>query len=173
MELEWAQNPERDVLGYRVYRLGLSSKTRVCPASTAGTDAVITKTTCTDSAPNTLGLYQVVAVDRPTLGNPASGTREGDTTNFVATNLGTRPAAPAGLTASIVDGRVRLQWSGLAVPPLFYRIYRNGTRIDRTATPEPFYVDGEPFDGVARTYQVSAVGLTFNESTLSAAVTIG
>lgn len=173
IELEWNRNSERDILGYRVYRVGLTSKTRICPpASTAG-DGVITTTACTDTAPNTLGHYKLAAVDRPTLGDPASGTREGDVVDFVADPLGLRPDPPTALTGIVENGRVKLTWTPpLGLDILFYRIYRDGIRIDRTVSSTPEYVDRDPVDGQPHTYVVTAVGLTFNESLKSNEVVV-
>ena len=175
VELEWSANPERDILGYRVYRTGSTSiKARICPAPTRGEQAVITRLTCTDPDPGPMPLYTLVAVDRPTLGSPASGTREGDATTLVVGGAGVRPGAPLALTASVLNGRVVLSWlPGIGALPAFYRIYRDGVRIDRTATSLPSYVDPVPLDGAVRRYTVTAVSDQFNESVPSNEVTAG
>jgi hypothetical protein len=88
--------------------------------------------------------------------------------------LGLRPLAPAGLIASATDGRTKLDWTPPVGPtPAFYRIYRDGVRLDRTATSTPTYVDPEPNTGALHTYAVSAVSTIFNESVLSAEVVAG
>jgi prepilin-type N-terminal cleavage/methylation domain-containing protein len=169
VELEWAAARERDVLGYRVYRVNASGpRTRVCP-SAAG-DAVSTATVCTDSHPpgSPALLYQVVAVDRPTLGDPNTGTREGDASYLTVSSLGVQPSAPATVQASVVDGRVQLSWTPSVVgPALFYRIYRDGVRLDHTVSPTPSYVDADPGATTSHRYAISAVGATYNESPLS------
>lgn len=172
VELEWKKNRERDVLGYRVYRTGSDSmKSRVCPPASAGAEAVVRSTACTDLAPGPTPLYSLVAVDRPVLGDAASGTREGDTSTMLVGPIGLRPTAPLALQATKVDGRASLTWVGPAAGVLFYRIYRDGVRLDRTVGADPVWIDPEILSG-ARTYAVSAVGLTFNESALSTAVTV-
>jgi prepilin-type N-terminal cleavage/methylation domain-containing protein len=175
VEVEWDPNPERDILGYRVYRTGSTNiKSRVCPPVASGTDAVVTTTYCADVDPGNQPLYTLVAVDRPTLGNPSSGTREGDTTTMVVSGAGARPGAPQGLVGQLDGGRVSLTWtapSGNA--PLFYRIYRDGVRVNRTATADTNFVDPVVHDGSAHTYQVSAVSDLYNESEPSAGVVMG
>jgi type II secretory pathway pseudopilin PulG len=177
IELEWTPNPERDVIGYRVYRTGSTNiKARICPPPAAGPDAVITTTACTDPDPGNQPLHHVYAVDRPTLGNPASGTREGDGTAITVSNSGTpRPDPPSALVGQIVNGRVQLAWTPPSggQTPIFYRIYRDGVRIDRTATALPTFTDPVAMDGGARVYTVTSVNDRFNESVLSNAVTVG
>ena len=173
VELEWSANPERDILGYRVYRTGSTNiKARVCPPPSAGTDAVTSKLTCTDTDPGPQPLYTLVAVDRPTLGNPASGTREGDATTLVVGGAGVRPGAPLAVTATVLNGRVTLAWlPGIGSPPIFYRIYRDGVRVDRTATALPTFTDPLPLDGTVRRYTITAVSSQYNESLQSEEVT--
>ena len=175
VELEWAANPERDILGYRVYRTGSTNiKARICPPPTAGEQAVTTKVSCTDTDPGPQPLYTLVAVDRPVLGDPSSGTREGESSTLTVGGSGTRPAAPLALTAVVVGGRVSLTWlPGVGALPAFYRIYRDGVRVDRTATDLPAYVDPVALDGTVRRYYVTAVSAQFNESPPSIEVTAG
>lgn len=175
VELEWASNPERDILGYRVYRIGSTGgRTRICPAAGAGADAVTRATSCTDPNPLTIPVYSVVAVDRPTLGDPSSGTREGDASALTVPGLGARPNAPTGLAGAVTDGRVHLTWlPPIGVVPIFYRIYRDGVRVDRTATPLPSWTDSEPSQGTPHKYAVTAVSALYNESVVSTEVEAG
>jgi hypothetical protein len=175
VELEWKANPERDILGYRVYSTSATSlRTRICPPASDGTGAVIKETSCTDPSSGALPVYTVVAVDRPVLGDPSSGTREGDGAIFTVPALGPRPSPPPTLNATIDSGRVHLTWTTpTGVVPLFYRIYRDGKRLDRTITATPDWSDPEPVNGTAHTYAVSTVSATFNESVLSGEVTLG
>ena len=176
VELEWTANAERDILGYRVYRTGSTSiKARICPPATQGAEAVTTKLTCTDPDPGVQPLYTLVAVDRPTLGSPASGTREGDASTLVVAGAGLRPGAPLSLVAVNVNGQVVLTWLvglGLA-QPAFYRIYRDGVRVDRTATSLPTFTDPVALDGATRRYTVTGVSSQYNESAHSNEVTVG
>ena len=170
IELEWSPSRERDVIGYRVYRTNSDAlKARLCPPPEAGTNAVIKTTSCTDFNPATVPIHNVVAVDRPVLGDPASGTREGDETTVNVGGLGPRPNPPTNLQFTIVNGRVKLTWDApTGQPPIFYRIYRNDVRLDRTATSSPEWIDPDPLQGtVDRVYKVSAVSSQFNESVLS------
>ena len=175
IEIEWSPSRERDVIGYRVYRTNADSlKARLCPPPEDGASAVIKRLSCTDYNPATVPVHNVVAVDRPVLGDPTSGTREGDDATINVGGLGPRPSAPTNLQGSVVGGRVRLTWTApTGLPPIFYRIYRDGIRIDRTATPSPEWTDAEPSQGNPHTYTVSAVSSSFNESVMSNAVTAG
>lgn len=175
VELEWTPNPERDIIGYRVYRTGSTNiRARICPPPAAGELAVHTATSCTDLDPGNMPLHTVYAVDRPTLGNPASGVREGDSSQITVSGSGPRPEAPTQLTGSIVNGRVLLNWVAPlgSVPAIFYRIYRNGVRVDRTATSLPTFTDPLAMDGGTRVYTVSSVSAQFNESVVSNSVTV-
>ncbi len=174
VEVEWAPNRERDILGYRVYRKNATViKARVCPPPSAGTDAVTTATACTDYEPGNQPTYTVAAVDRPTLGNPSSGTREGDLSHLVISGAGSRPEPPHSLVTTVTNGRVVLAWLPTGNAPAFYRIYRDGVRIDRTVTDLPYYTDPNVADGQPHRYAVSAVSTAFNESELSAEVIAG
>ena len=174
VELEWTRNPERDIIGYRVYRTGSTNiRARICPPPSAGEGAVITGTSCTDLDPGNMPLHHVYAIDRPTLGNPASGTREGDSAAITVGGSGLRPEPPTAIVGQIVNGRVSLVWTPpVGLPPIFYRIYRNGVRIDRTATALPTYIDPLAMDGGTRVYTVSSVSAQFNESVVSNSVTV-
>jgi hypothetical protein len=88
--------------------------------------------------------------------------------------LGPRPNPPTGLTGALVDDRVQLTWTAPSgATPLYYRIYRDGTRIDRTVTNTPSWTDPIPRDGASHQYTVSTVSTSYNESVQSAAVTAG
>jgi hypothetical protein len=118
-------------------------------------------------------LYTLVAVDRPVLGNPSSGTREGDASTLVVGGAGVRPGAPLTLNAVVVAGRVVLTWlPGIGSPPIFYRIYRDGVRVDRTATALPTFTDPVALDGNPHRYTVTAVSSQYNESEPSNEVSV-
>ena len=176
VELEWTANPERDILGYRVYRTGSTSiRSRVCPPSTATAEAVITTLSCTDTDPGPQPLYTLVAVDRPVLGSPSSGTREGDATTKVFGGVPIlRPGAPLAVTPVVLNGRVTLTWlPGVGAPAIFYRIYRDGVRVDRTVAALPTsFTDPVALDGNVHRYTVTGVGAEYNESEHSAEVTV-
>ncbi len=59
-----------------------------------------------------------------------------------------------------------LSWNApLSGSPSFYRIYRDGVRYDRTTDATRTFTDSSP-GTVARSYWVTAVDSTFNESDL-------
>ena len=183
VDLDWARNKERDVLGYRVYRLGLLglSRTLIC------NDAPLTytvKTSCTDtnpvSVPVGLHSYEVIAMDYTDL-KAGSGLREGDDAKVLLAAASTRPNEPVlADPITIVDGSPLLTWTTPAVatgqrPIRFYRIYRDsGTgltgRYDVTVDASTKWTDPNPGNTTAHRYWVSAVDDTNNESSPSNAV---
>ena len=172
VELSWTASPERDVLGYRVYRQQATAAPKlVCPA--VGQD-VLKVTTCTDLDPPAGDVtYTAYAVDRADLSRADSPLREGDPATILVTAVGAAPPAPTSPWNVDTDpdsGLPRLQWTQpAATPPVrFYRIYRgaSATFKDRyavTATAEPTWTDPEPA-GTTHTYWVTAVDEKFNES---------
>jgi hypothetical protein len=123
--------------------------------------------------------YELRAVDRTDLADSTSQLRESldpVTRTLGATTL-TQPPSPANLAVATDNGVPRLTWSQPAVasgaPAIaFYRIYRDGVaianRYDRTATTDPFYGDSAPGGALSRTYTVTAVDSTMNESEIAA-----
>ena len=91
---------------------------------------------------------------------------------------GTATSEPTGLAATVVDGKPTLTWTAPAGTIRFYRIYRadKGTivqdRYDVTNTNEPTYADPNPGTASEHTYWVTAVDQSFNESPLSAPITV-
>ena len=179
VEMDWNANPERDVIGYRVYRyINDALDRRICPASTAP-EAVTTNRFCVDGNPPSGGNldYKVVAVDRTDIKNPLSSTRETlhaeASTIDVPTSTGstTRLDAPTGLKVTTnAAQKPQLDWNTTTDSVYFYRVYRNGVRIGRTSGPTPSFVDNDPLDSTYR-YQVSAVhNPSFNEGRLSGEV---
>lgn len=183
VEMDWIASPERDVIGYRVYRLRAdgSREARICPGSGATGDQVTKALACTDESPPgesamPVITYQVVAVDRPTLGDLSSGTREGDVAIVRAGPTGTRLDRPTSFTTTTESGRPRLSWNAPATPVdpstgqptkiLFYRIYRDGQRYTRTVSDATTFVDTTP-TAVTHRYMVSAVHESYNEGKLS------
>lgn len=170
VDLRWNRAPERDILGYRLYRVSPSGRQQIFQTETA--------TEFTDrSAPSGTLTYELVALDREDLKNPASAIRESITpAGVVVAAPGPVPATPTGLTATTVDGSgPRLQWSQPAGGNvIFFRIYRAAddqtgrkpTIDDRyayTLTSDPAWTDPKPVAGLT-TYWVSAVDESFNES---------
>ena len=169
VELEWAANTERDIVGYRVYRKTGSSDVEVC--------ALQSGTTCRDeNAPANGTLeYYVVAYDNDPAGALRAGTPSDDLT-VVANNQPPKPVT--GLTATPkANGTTVLTWSRPAAPVDpdtgdtidFYRVYRDGFAVkdrvvrwyDGAATVT--WTDTSP-EGVQHKYYVTAVDTRFAES---------
>jgi Tfp pilus assembly protein PilV len=177
VDLEWAPSRERDLVGYRVYRVPTTgAAVQVCPA-TAGQTTSATSCQATGQPLTALVTYQMVAVDRDVTG----ALREGDpsaTTGVVLTN--TPPAAPGTLSASSSNGNVILSWAASAGDTdagdsiAYYRIYRDGTsvdeRFDRTGTGAELTWTDDHTNGVEHTYRVVAVDTQLGESGFSNAV---
>jgi prepilin-type N-terminal cleavage/methylation domain-containing protein len=167
VEAEWNANPERDIVGYRVYR-GLLPGVwlqQACPLTT--------QTSCVDASPPGLSLltslfYGVAAVDR----DPTGNLREGPKSTALNVNfLNSAPGAPSGLSALwAAGGAITLTWTPSAGDPNlgdsvhFYRIYRDGVRYDRTALgTDTTWTDTGVGSG-SHTYQVTAVDTHLAES---------
>jgi hypothetical protein len=189
VDLMWAPSPERDVLGYRVYRLNLlgGRDERICPAPTSASEYIET-TSCTDPDPPSLSLgtrYEVVAVDRQDLAQPVSPVLEGAPATITILPAGTAPPAPSDVISSTdaATGLPRLNWTQAAATPpiLFYRIYRDPastppTIADRyayTASADPTWSDPDPGNATGHTYWITAVDERFHESDPVGPVTWG
>jgi Tfp pilus assembly protein PilV len=144
LEFEWSPSPDRDVVGYRVYRVvgtaPATTDTLVC--STATTDPLPTSCRAADVAGDRN--YYVVAI-APACCGVAPPTREESVrptqaqTLLVTANV--RPNPPQSLTAvrtnNGVSEVVTLTWQAPAAPAggeasdtiQYYRIYRDGTAI--------------------------------------------
>ncbi|HEX6388349.1 MAG TPA: Ig-like domain-containing protein, partial [Solirubrobacteraceae bacterium] len=164
VELEWLPNPERDIVGYRVFRAGLSGATLVCPLAR--------KITCVDeSPPEGVLSYFVVAGDL----SPAGEHRDGEPSPSIEVSTSNMaPHPPGDLSASRAGDTTTLQWGASAAADLqhgsvaFYRVYRDGTGRDdreyRTGTANDLtFVDGRT-DGTTHQYWVTAVNSNLAES---------
>jgi prepilin-type N-terminal cleavage/methylation domain-containing protein len=164
VDLRWTRNQERDIRGYTVYR----ASSLLCPSGGA---AYTTARSCTDTSPPSSGSqdYTVKAVDCTSLAAATCAPREGAGSTLTV-NLSASPwnVSPGVVTASVVDGLVKLDWSAVGGAK-FYRIYRDsGTglsgRYDETITSSPTYTDPNPGSSTLHTYWVTAVDNNFNES---------
>lgn len=173
VDLQWRANTERDIRGYRAYRVDAAGT----PETSDDTLVCTTKeTSCYDPGPPAAGAdYYVRAVDV----DPTLADRPGALSDLVAVpaTAGEPPSfAPQdadGLTVTIDDGVPRLDWPSAQDDDgaiRFYRIYRDaGTAYDerhaRTDTSTPTYADPEPgAPGTLHRYWVTAVDQDFNES---------
>jgi prepilin-type N-terminal cleavage/methylation domain-containing protein len=180
VDLDWKRNLENDVIGYRVWRVGLlGARTQICMDS--GLDYTV-KASCTDSTPNGLTLpagtpnYVVAAIDRTDLKAASSSLRNGDESGVFLPAQSTRPDAPVVNTPTIIDGTPVLTWAAPAVntgagqrPIRLYRIYRDGgttlaDRYDVTVDASTTWTDPNPGTITSHRYWVSAVDDSNNES---------
>lgn len=181
IDFEWAPNSERDVAGYRVYRLPDSGgRVQVCPATA---DATTSSTSCRATGqPDGDGLrFQVFAYDR----QPGTDTlREGDPSATITVRTGNSPPpAPGTLTAGTSGGNTVLTWGAAGNDPnwptgdqvAFYRIYRDGksyaNRYDRTGTGNDLTYTDVDTNGVSHSYSVVAVDTQLAESPFTNTVT--
>lgn len=174
VDLDWARNKERDVIGYRVWRVAADGigLTQIC--QDGGLDYTV-KTSCTDTsllaalAPS----YQVAAVDYTNLKN-GSGRRAGDVATVSIAPAGVRPDAPVLDNPTVVDGSAKLTWAAPSVGPgqrpiRLYRIYRDGgtsiaDRYDVTVDTSTTWTDPAPGNTTSHKYWVTAVDTSNNES---------
>ena len=180
-EFEWTPNADRDVVGYRLYRV-----TGVAPSAL---DTVVCQTSvddrlptyCRDEVVPPLGTlhYYVVALAPVRSG---TGLEESPRPTTLAQTLAvgtlnTPPSTPAELTATTDEDGVTLTWTASTDPDgiRYYRIYRDGVgyadRYDRTGSAGQLeYTDTDPGLG-GHTYRVTAVDQKLAESAPTAAVT--
>ena len=174
VEAQWSASPERDVIGYRVYRQGTGAAEVACDFTT--------ESTCVDANPPArTGApldYWVVAIDH----DPQDQQREGAPSDRVNVNEPNDPPNPPVdlVLSKDAQGDTVLQWTVPSVPdpdgdPIeSYVIYRDGTtirdRYDQVAGTETTMVD-HLTRGVEHQYWVAAVDSRFAESILIGPVT--
>jgi hypothetical protein len=183
VEFQWNPNPERDVTGYRVYRLtgAAPSASDVVVCTTSVSDPQ-TLTSCADhSAPavDVLRYYVVALATSRSSGPVEESARPGLDGTLSVRRANVRPSVPGDVTISLDSGGVRLSWQPSTDDGAvrFYRIYRDDNRsatvrYDRT-------VDGDAtgfIDAAAGTaghrYWITAVDDEFAESDFSSAVEV-
>jgi prepilin-type N-terminal cleavage/methylation domain-containing protein len=171
-ELEWQQNDESDIVGYRVYRsVNGSGATLVCNNGASNTY-------CIDDSPpagkNDFD-YVIVALDLDGSGSLREGSPS-TVKNVARSNTGPNP--PGSLQAIRIDSsHVQLDWTapGPASPSYpgdgirFFRIYRDGiliaNRFDRTGLGTELTYPDTDASG-PHIYWVTAVDENYSESTL-------
>jgi prepilin-type N-terminal cleavage/methylation domain-containing protein len=165
VELEWLPNSERDVIGYKVYRVDGTTETLVCDPGL--------KTSCVDeNPPNTDGVvYRVKALDSDLSGQP----REGSAASLTVVQNNQVPPTPD-LPSYVLnaDGTITIRWHRAGDDPdgdaiAFYRVYRDGQTVgDRYTRVDPAGDSLEFVDvtagGANHTYYVTAVDEHFGES---------
>jgi hypothetical protein len=133
VELEWAANTERDIVGYEVQRI--NDGAIVCSLATQKLD-----TFCTDTAPLNADplFYQVRAYDKTPVTGVARPGPWSDQLTVVKANLPPNPPIIQQVTTS--GGVVTLKWKkpnpedpdGAPDGVAFYRVYRDGVlQVDR------------------------------------------
>jgi prepilin-type N-terminal cleavage/methylation domain-containing protein len=168
VDLDWNQNPESDIVGYRVFRTPAGGATQqVCATGPK-------VTTCHDATPPIADsyAYYVVALDE----QDSSGTKRPGPASEIKTVVPTTlaPNPPATLQASVVDGANRLDWTApvaqayLGGEIRFFRIYRDGKevarRYDRTGLGTDLTFTDTDVAGQPRQYWVTAVDQNYSES---------
>jgi hypothetical protein len=175
VELEWAANSERNVIGYQVY--GPEGEP-VCPGSGEGSFSLY----CGE-IPTTYELragltYTIVALYRNVAGEVAKGEPAELTLEYP---VPTAPGPPRNLRSKDLEGTVKLTWEPPAEGEVaFYRIYRGsageGCPMNYTsryniasAVAEPSFTDTNAT--TTHSYCVTAVGFTMIESSFAGPVT--
>jgi prepilin-type N-terminal cleavage/methylation domain-containing protein len=172
VEFEWTPNSERDIEGYKVFRVNSNGDQVVC--------ILTQKTFCQDTNPpqGTNVTYYARAFDKD-----AAGTlRQGDASaTHLVTTTNNPPSPPASLTASFqASGNAVLSWPASPGDPDsgdsidHYNIYRDGStyadRYDRTATGSILTFTDTKTGGTIHTYWITAVDTQHAESVVVGAV---
>jgi len=171
--IEWNANAERDLDGYRVFRVG-SPDLDVCGLVTG-------RTRCKDTGmPAGAQQYYVQAQDRDSVGNARLGDKSAV---YSVPASDTPPNAPPTIVAAKSGANTVLSW--IAASPAdpdagdsvqYYRIYRDGTDFvdnlyDRTATGSNLSYTDTNTGGDVHTYYVVAVDQYNTESAFGSGVT--
>jgi prepilin-type N-terminal cleavage/methylation domain-containing protein len=181
-EFEWDPNPERDVTGYRLYRiddaLGLAAPsaadTPVC--ETAVEDANFT--TCMDTSTPASGVlrYYVVALAPARVGAGVEESARPAVAYTVTPNV--RPSAPPNVwTVTDGAGNVTIHWDAASDPDgsiRYYRVYRDDDliagRLDRTSNGSDTELTDSQGGSTSHQYWVTAVDDRLAESDLAGPV---
>jgi VCBS repeat-containing protein len=158
VSLDWNNNSEPDLDGYKVYRSTTSGSgySQIADvSSSAHTDTGVTN--------GTTYYYVVTAYD--TSANESGYSNEASATPQDAT----APAAPTGLSAMAGDGQVSLDWNNNSEGDLDgYRVYRSttsGSGYSQIAGPSSSaYTDNGVTNGTTYYYVVTAYDTSNNES---------
>jgi fibronectin type 3 domain-containing protein/subtilisin family serine protease len=160
--LDWADNTEADLVGYRVYRRNAdgSWSSLATVAASAYTHTGLTN--------GTTYAYRVTAYDA--VANESQPSAEVSATPADRTP----PSAPTGLTASAADRQVALDWANNSEVDLAgYRVYHkspDGTWSPLGMVTASAYTHTSLTNGTTYTYRVTAYDALGNESVASAVV---
>ena len=176
VEVEWVPTPERDVIGYRVYRQAKNGPVELaCPLTDPEASECVDPTPPAESGNGWLR-YWAVGVDR----DPVGAEREGAMSAWADVNS-PRPAPPAGPTNFAIteddEGNITLTWTPSATGADAYRIYRDGYTVgDRygfiDAEEAEFEFD-DPDPGIEpHQYWITALDSVLQESVLVGPVTL-
>jgi Tfp pilus assembly protein PilV len=163
VDLQWLANPERDIAGYRVFRVKVGAETtdaEVCPLTS--------DTSCFDPSPPSAATYPMLQYYLRA--EDGGGRKTVSALKTISQSGNTPPTAPASLTASVIDGKPVLTWTAASDPDgsiRLYRIYRDGVtyadRYDLVDGQQLSYTDKRG-DAGAHRYWVTAVDNRFAES---------
>jgi prepilin-type N-terminal cleavage/methylation domain-containing protein len=166
--IEWGLSSERDVEGYKVYRVQSGSDQLVCDLTRI--------TRCRENGvPSGAQQYYVVAVDRDSNGALRNGDKSTYVTIPTTDQPPTAPSYPASLSAvKINTTTTKLSWLAQSDPDAgdsiqYYRIYRDGTDwigdyYGRTTSGSDLSFTDTATNGDVHTYYVVAVDQSFTES---------
>ena len=178
VEFDWVPNPERDITGYRVYRvtslLGIPSASDPVVCSTASDDANPTACAATGQPGGLHGYYvRAVAPSHTSSGEEQSDLPAVLSTDIALVGSNTPPDAPVMKDATIDgSGTITLHWDAPTDPDgtvAFYRIYRDDksawtVRYGSTDSGSAVaFTDGDSAQGLHR-YWVTAVDNNLAES---------
>ncbi len=173
VDLDWSQNNESDIVGYRAYRRTAPDGPAELVCATAAT-----VTECHDASheePLAAAYdYYVVALDEV---SSTGAKREGlPSATLPVVPTENHPNPPATLTATLADGVNQLDWSSPAAADpsypgdgiLFFRIYRGGTtvlhRFDSTGLGTDRSFTDTNLTGGTLQYWVTSVDANYSES---------
>lgn len=174
VDFKWDPNPERDIIGYRVYNTGPDNVLGNGNDSLACSTSDVNTTSCSDpSPPSETPTYGVVALDRVDLVNTSSTVRQSQYAKVVSvpSSASAAPLAPFLLvvTNDASTGNPSLSWAHLLPGSVrFFRIYRDNCcnvadRYDATASNGLSWSDPAP-GTTSHQYWVTAVDSSLNES---------
>ena len=175
VEFAWNPNPERDVTGYRVYRVtgAAPNDSDVVVCSTSASDPR-TVTSCADkSAPaDDVLRYYVVALATSRSSAPVEESARPALENTLSVRRGNaRPSAPRDVSVTLDPEGIRLSWlpSSDDGAIRYYRIYRDDNtsvtvRYDRTLDGEATSFVDAGAGTASHRYWVTAVDDEFAES---------